>query len=972
MPIAPESRPAHAQPRPEDLTLSCVALDLETTGLDHDQDAIIEIGAVKFDGLQVLDTFQTLVNPYRQIPPFVLRLTGITQKNVDRAPPFAAVAGELQEFIGGLPVVGHNTPFDLGFLSRNGLPLNNLSYDTWDLASVLLPYSTDYSLSRLVKELGSEHPRPHRALSDAQATHDLFMRLLDLIGQLDPATAGFLEHLGSRAQWPTGRLFGSIKTGRPSAASSVGLTGFDPDALAKRLSSGEKAKRLSRDERVLDEKEIEHYLSADGMFSSAFPSFEYRPQQVEMAGAVTRAIVEGEHLIVEAGTGVGKTIAYLLPAIIHAANTGTRMVISTNTINLQEQLLQKDIPALIKILEDRGTIPQGQVRAAPLKGRANYICLRRWNNLSRSDELSHDEARLLGKTLVWLEDTCTGDRTEITLSGRDSVTWGRVAAAQKGGCPGTKGEGPCFLRAARERAEGAQVVVVNHALLLSDLALGGSLLPDYQHLIVDEAHRLEEEATRQLGFEVSETLLVEELETLERTLAQVRVSLRTSSASATSKQQGEKMVSDLEPTWSKGIQTRWKQLWDTAETFLSEHQEGSGEVEQLRVTNSTRGQPAWSNVEIAWENVDIGLSEGIRQLYKLVLFLERGQSGNNDDPQSTDDLISTTAELSSLQDTLEGLQKNLKLMLTAPNEEVRIDWMQRTGSNRSGTTGRSRLVFHSAPLNVKMDLEERLFSKKKSVVLTSATLSTQGNFDYIRERVGLADSGQLLVGSPFDYTKAALLLLPEDMPMLDNQGFQQASDDLLTELGKRLNGHTLVLFTSHSALRTTARNIRAPLEVEGVKVLAQGIDGSPRQILQSFNQDPKSIILGTSSFWEGVDLSGGILQSLVITRLPFHVPTEPIFAARSAEYEDPFHQYALPQAVLRLRQGIGRLVRSKEDRGTIIVLDRRIIARSYGKAFIQSLPPCTMKQVPLSTIPDQAASWVNNRARNAGDQVRGR
>ena len=953
----------------EHLPPTYVALDLETTGLNPDQDAIIEIGVVKFQGQQVLETFQTLVNPYRDLPQFVQRLTGIAQRNLDRAPTFAAVAEELWDFIGPLPVVGHNISFDLSFLSRNGLQLNNESYDTWDLASILLPHSTDYSLPRLAAELGAEHTRPHRALPDAQATHKIFFNLLERASSLDPAIVAYIHHLASQARWPVGRLFGALPSlsdarsshpsGLNSQGGSLGLTGLDMEALTKRLGRADRAVRPSKGMQPVDEAEMATYLAPGGLFSRTFPGFEHRPQQVEMMRAVASAINGGEHLIVEGGTGVGKSLAYLLPAILYSLENGARVVVSTNTINLQEQLLQKDIPTLVRMLEEEGLIPRGEFRAVPLKGRANYLCLRRWNHLARGESLSGDEARLLSKTLVWLQDTSSGDRGEINLSGKDALTWNRIYAGEKGQCPGMRGEGVCFLRAARDRAEAAHMIVVNHALLLSDLALGGGLLPEYQHLIIDEAHHLEEEATRQLGFQVSQNQLNEELDNLGRLLGDVRVLLRGSSPSSIQMQRVEEMVAEMDLSWSKRIRDEWDRLWGIAENFLSNHREEGGEQSQLRITRSTRAQPGWSDVEMAWENVDTSLTDGTRQIERLSRFLDTLPSSGL---ANLDNLM---PELSTWQERVDEVQERLKTLLAAPAEERRIDWMTRVDDGRGdysdGRGSRSYIVFHSAPLNVGPEMDARLFSRKSSVILTSATLSTQSNFDYIRERVGLSESEELLVGSPFNYSKAALLLIPEDMPMPDAWGYQQAMENVLVPLGKALKGHALVLFTSHSALRGMAQAIRGPLEAEGIRVLAQGIDGSPRQILQSFREDPRSVILGTSSFWEGVDLAGGILKAVVLARLPFHVPTEPIFAARSDQYENSFHQYALPQAVLRFRQGIGRLIRGIEDRGTIVVLDKRIIARPYGKAFLDSIPPYTVRWAPLSVIPDYAADWVGSR-----------
>ena len=947
---------------PQDRTY--VALDLETTGLNPDQDSIIEIGAVKFQGHNVLDIFQTLVNPFRELPQFIQRLTGIAQRNVDRAPVFAAVAGDLEAFIGAHPIVGHNISFDLGFLSRHGLQLNNESYDTWDLASVLLPYSIAYSLARLAVQLEAEHTRHHRALSDAQATHQVFLSLLEKAQCLDPAISAYIHHLASRARWPVGLLFGAMPSSEEASHSSqIGLTGMDMESLGNRLGRPDRTVRHSNGVKPVDEDEMAALLGPDGLFSRAFPGFEHRPQQVEMLRAVAGAINNGEHLMVEGGTGVGKSLAYLLPLVLYSLEHGTRVVVSTNTINLQEQLLQKDIPALVGVLEEKGIIPKGEFRAVPLKGRANYLCLRRWNQMAHGESLSGDEARLLSKSLVWLRDTSTGDRNEINLSGKDAVTWSRISADEKGMCPGMRGGGTCFLRTARDRAEGAHMIVVNHALLMSDLALGGGLLPEYQHLIVDEAHHLEEEATRQLGFQVSQNMLGEEMDALRRLLGEVRPLLRSSSISSLQMQQGEEMVTELDTRWSRRMRDSWERLWSVAETFLTQHSEADGDQFQLRITRSARAQPGWSDIEIAWENVELALTDGISRTGRLCRFLETSSLNGSADRDTT------ILDLAAWQEGVEQLQERLKTLLAAPAEDRRIDWMGRVQEGRGDSSNRSyHIVLHSAPLNVGPELVERLFSKKSSVVLTSATLSTsarvepdrKGNFDYIRERVGLEESAELLVGSPFNYNRAALLLIPEDMPLPDAWGYQQAMETVLLGLVKALEGHTLVLYTSHAALRGAARAVRGPLEGEGIHVLAQGIDGSPRQILHSFSENPKSVILGTSSFWEGVDVSGGMLKALVVARLPFHVPSEPIFAARSTQYEEPFSQYALPQAVLRFRQGIGRLIRSSQDRGNIVVLDKRIIARAYGKVFLDSIPPCTVKLGPLSSIPGYAAEWIGN------------
>jgi DNA polymerase-3 subunit epsilon/ATP-dependent DNA helicase DinG len=465
----------------------CVALDLETTGLDSTRDTIMEVGAVKFQGDEVLDTLQTFVNPGRPIPEHIQRLTHISPSQVRRAPFFSSVADRVADFVADCPVIGHNVTFDLNFLASHGVPLDNPAYDTWDLASMLLPRSMQYSLRYLSEFFGIDHSDPHRALSDAKATQGIFLALVRRAAVLDPGLTGYIAGLAHRSNWALTPVFRGLEGGSGGGLSALGLNGLDRENLGARLSRPEK-RRADGNAASVDPSKIGDFLGSKGPFASVFPGFENRPEQEEMLAAVTEAIYGDRHLVVEGGTGVGKSMAYLLPAALFAASKGKRVVISTNTINLQEQLLTKDIPALLEVLEGEGVISPGSVQAALLKGRSNYLCLRRWDQLARGDSPSVDDARLLGKTAVWLQETASGDRSEINLSGRDAFTWSRVSASDRGHCPGQRDGSPCFLRAARERADQADIVVVNHALLMADLVRGGGVIPDYQYLVIDEAH----------------------------------------------------------------------------------------------------------------------------------------------------------------------------------------------------------------------------------------------------------------------------------------------------------------------------------------------------------------------------------------------------------------------------------------------------------------------------------------------------
>lgn len=964
-----------------------VALDLETTGLDPDREKIIQVGAVKFRGDEVLDRFDTFVNPGRAIPDFIQRLTGIRPEQVSRAPFFSSVSQGLETFLGDHPVVGHNVTFDLRFLETHGLPLPNTRYDTWDLASFLLPRTTEYSLGALARQFGLEHQRAHQAIDDADATRQLFVTLLRRAGELHPSLLAYVRTLADRSNWAVANLLagldytapdydldgadsahqaaGAGKSNGPATGpvdegpNLFGLSGLDLSRLAARLGRPER-RRSDESLSHLTVDKITELMSPAGPFAKAFAGFEQRPEQVEMLDAVTRAIYQSRKLVVEGGTGVGKSMAYLLPAALFAAARGVRVVISTNTINLQEQLMRKDIPALIRVLEGAGVVEEGLIKATQLKGRTNYLCLRRWNYLAHSDNPSVDESRLLSKTAVWLQDTEGGDRAEINLSGRDAFTWSKVSAGEKGGCPSLRGgSSACFLRSAREKADQAHIVVVNHALLLSDLARGGGVIPDYQHLVIDEAHNLEEEATRQFGFQLTPEQLADETEMLTRLVRESRQAFNQMEMTSAVRQNGDRLAGEVEEQLPR-LRQNWSDMWAAAQRFFTA--QGSS-TDDFLITARSRSQRSWADLTTAWENVDVGLSNLAQALGRLHTFLNETKFPAS--PEGTAvaatgiDVTSLVSESNNLQGNVENLRDRLSSVI-AREDVQQIHWL-RSDQNKESVS------LNSAPLEVGPTLRKQLFDQKESVVLTSATMSAQGNFDYARRRLALPeDSAELLVGSPFDYRKAALLLIPEDMPQPQTEGYADGIGRALTDLAQHLSGRTMALFTSYSALRNVNGRIRNRLENLGIDVLAQGVDGSPAQISRRFIENPNSVLLGTSSFWEGVDFPSGVLRALVITRLPFQVPTDPVVKARSEQYDNAFNEYSLPQAVLRFRQGMGRLIRNKGDSGAIVVLDKRITGRNYGQAFLHSIPPCTLKPSNLSNLGALASQWIQEADRGTG------
>ena len=923
-----------------------VSVDLETTGLHAHADAIIEVGAVKFRGGQVTERYQTFVNPDRQIPTFIQQLTSISPSQIERAPRFQQIAAQFATFVGDLPIVGHNIAFDLAFLSSHGLHLTNRSYNTWDLASIFLPTLPEYNLSALAKHLELDHNQAHRAVADAETTAMVFHRLLGMAATHPAPKVGYIARAARAANAPVADLLEALvphaaganaATGTPGA---VGLNGLNLDSLAKRLSGDTGDQSGSAVRRELTEQQVEDLLAPHGVFASSFPGFENRPQQAEMLKAVTRAIYQGRKLIVEGGTGIGKSIAYLLPAVLYSATHGHRVVISTNTISLQEQLMDKDIPAVVSILEEAGILEPGAVRAAQLKGRSNYVCLRRWTSLGTSDTLNEDEARVLGKTAVWLDDTDDGDRTDLNLSFGDQRAWLRMCADNQGVCQSFRGGAPCFLRQARQRAEAANILVVNHALLLADLAVGGTVLQNYQHLIVDEAHHLEEEASRQLGFEIAEDVLPQEFDSVYRLFRQL-------TAIASQSPQDENLgrardgLTNATASCNQAVQA-WQQLWDNVTRLYQSNSRGDNDRQSVSLELPVRQSREWGSAVLEWESFAAFLSESVNRLNEVWRFIDQGIFDLHDDSQGN--------ELLSAIDAISALNERLASVFGRYDEE-QIQWIDMVRRN---------ITLHSTPLSVGPILSEMLFQQKETVVLTSATLATDSNFGFLRQRLGFPDDcDELLVDSPFNYQRNTLLLVPDDLPdPRRGADHSRGTAQVILNMAQSLDGHLMALFTSHNALREASFQVRGPLRASGINVLAQGIDGTPRQLVDRLHADPRAVLLGTASFWEGVDMESGVLRGLLLCRLPFPVPTDPIVKARGNLFNNPFNEYQVPSAVLRFRQGFGRLIRNKVDRGAVVILDRRIQTANYGDRFLNALPPCTVERSSVSSVGDQAARWL--------------
>jgi len=641
--------------------------------------------------------------------------------------------------------------------------------------------------------------------------------------------------------------------------------------------------------------DIRKVLAPDGDVSRSLVNFEVRPEQIEMARAVQQSFLKGRHLAVEAGTGVGKSFAYLIPAADLAANGMGRVLISTFTITLQEQLINKDIPFL------NSCLPQ-KFNAVLAKGRSNYLCKQRLNfALRRERSLIDDSDSEFDRVRDWAEHTKDGSLSELPFLPK-SRTWDRVKS-EHGNCRGRKCPHfrDCFYRAARRRLENADIIVANHALLFSDLLLkqeGTSMLPGYKFVIIDEAHNTEHVAEDHFGIDISNRRVKFVLDNLYNPRTHRGLLTHTDAKAAV----------DLVYKIGKESERFFKRIL----------------VWYERTKDETKGR-CYKNF------VDDTLSGHLKELSAELAKLAKEKEDEDE-----------KFEIMRFVEFCKALIHDLENFLSQANEG-QIYWLE-VGSGRTYT-----IRLKSAPLNVGPEIKRCLFDKYESVVLTSATLCTgateeKSGFDFFAGRIGLDDYNAVKLGSPFDYQKHVKVYIEKDLPNPNQSAFVENAAEVIKKYLAKTAGGAFVLFTSYVMLEETADRLFQWLGENNIKLLQQGSSVDRTSLLRQFKTKGSNVLFGTDSFWQGVDVPGQALSSVIIVRLPFAAPDQPLLAGRLEQIRElggnPFNDYQLPAAIIKFKQGFGRLIRSKTDSGIVAVLDSRIVSKSYGKRFLAAIPKC--------------------------------
>nr|WP_051250788.1 ATP-dependent DNA helicase DinG [Paenibacillus harenae] len=940
-------------------------LDLETTGHSPEDD-ILQVGLVIVsEELEVTGTFSSFVRPNIPIPAFITQLTGISESDVADAPELHEVLVNLIPQLDDAVLVAHNVGFDAGFLNqafdRCGYhPFAGRRLDTIELLRILYPTINTYQLGAVSELFGIAHDRHHRADSDAMATALLLIESVSKLRKMPLLTLQRLSALiddGSDLSWFISETLQRMEI--RTVFESNEYEYFNQFALKVSEWPEEESPRAGSNDEPLRDVAFDQYLAEVKMrFEQKYPNYEEREAQAAMFQEVYSALSSNQHLLIEAGTGTGKSLGYLIPALYYGVQNGKKVVVSTHTINLQEQLRQRDLPLLEEVLPF-------EFKASIFKGRGNYLCLRKFEGKVNMKDLVSpiEDAVTAAQMIVWLSETETGDQEELNFGNKGADFWQSVASDTDSclnrSCPWFK---RCFYHRAKHEANIADVCVTNHSMLFTDIQADHRLLPAYTHLVIDEAHHVEEVAGKHLGMQNNYF-----------SLAQVVLRLYKDARSGLLPALRQKLMNEddaHQASWLETIETvipvfqevkeHWDKLFELFYSFTASSGDSPTDNGQSVCRLKKNQLPGgWEDAVEVEANVHTELNRVVRTVEKMMTDIK----DRIDDPAVQAIITDLNGAIRDLSRVKDELRTFIKLEL--PDS---VFWIEASSVYRYRS-----VQLYGVPVDVSSQLQKYFFDVKESIVLTSATLSVQKSFQYAAEQLGLAgyeEQGRLRtvqLPSPFNYREQALVVIPRNFPMLKGSAVDDSYLDMLAkslaDAAKETRGRMLVLFTSYRMLKQVYEPLKEMLSESGIQVLGQGIDsGNRTKLTRRFRQTPESVLLGTSSFWEGVDIPGEALICLAIVRLPFQPPNHPLAEAKAEmlqrQKQNPFMKLSIPQAVIRFKQGFGRLVRTSRDKGIVIIYDTRVIDTYYGKHFLYSLPGPKIETMHTEQMVNRMREWL--------------
>ncbi len=943
-----------------------VILDTETTGLSFRRDALIEIAAVKLQGREAVGSFQTFVDPARPIPEEITQLTGITDDDVEGAPPPERAVRDLAAFVGGLPVVAHNATFDRTFIEQvpGGTEVTDTWIDSLMLSRIALPRLKSHALARMAAAFGIR-PVTHRAMADVEALSGMWRVILCGLSHLPTGFLGALADAHPEVEWPYRPIFRQL-------ALEEGEAPFSLLSVRKELvGSVNRQKRL--DARELGHltapfaEIIEEAFTETGLVGSLYESFEQRSDQLAMALEVREALEESTHRAIEAATGTGKSMAYLVPLALFAKENRITCGIATKTNALTDQLVSSELPALDESLRahaEEWGLPAGGLSYASLKGYDHYPCLRRveralsWDlpepNATRDRAPATVQADLLNAIAVTMACACQSAEGDLDSLG---IRWKFVP---RGMLTTTPDEclhrrcpyypSYCLLHGARQRAQSADILVTNHSLLLRDVEAEGKILPPVRHWVVDEAQGFEGEAREQWALEASAFGVRQTLERLG--------GLRTGAIHALMVQagaiDGARLVQGLltrASSEASRIATLTADLFDDVlDVVRSKVRKSSYDSVELRVDDALRELPAFGALADT-------ANELAQALDTLLVHLKDAQ-------RAVDEALDVpTGDIEGPRRELARLREVLKLVFEQPDGD-RFAFVSASlaGSRR----GYEKIAV--ATFDIGAELAERWYPEMETVIYCSGTLALGDDFSRFCHGAGLdrldSDSARTLaLRSSYDFDSAMQVVVAKGLPEPGAPDYIRRLVDFLFDLHVAMDGSVLTLFTNRKDMEKVYRQLRPRLEREQIPLLVQDRGVNVRRLRERFVEDERTSLLALRSFWEGIDAAGDTLRCVVVPKLPFASPADPLTQEREARDEHAWSHYSLPDAVLLLKQAAGRLIRSSTDVGVLVLADERIRTRRYGRAVVSAMPSESVAEVSVEAMPRFIHSWRIGRGR---------
>lgn len=979
-----------------------VAIDLETTGLYSEQDVIIEIGAVKFAGSEVLETFDSLVSINMPLPYRIQRLTGIRPEQLRSAPALSSLHAQLRAFLGDVPLVGHNIAFDVAFLQKVGLARRNPLIDTWELASLLLPDQPSYTLGALCEALDIPSEVHHRALADAQLTRELFLRMLQRIETLDSSLIRTLRELPAAPEW-TPRYFlrgGNARRESPSNAFGHALTTTLGDQFARQLGVNPDVFALA----VAQDSQDGH----DGHASDDTPTSDAPLSEPDALAAGVESLAqemlttldEDGVLLAEASSAdLDATLESLVRWL--AAHENERLMIAVASGEQVTRLARTTLPRMLRRVGV--TLP-----VAEMVEREAYICLHRWFGQARIPAgvtFSREVTRGLARLAVWLQTTRTGARMDVALTGPEYAAWERVrGGAEHADAMATctyDRDGYCFFNRARQTARQASIVVTTHEALAAHLAGSGDTLPECGRVLVLDAHVFEENIrkarelvldTRAVRGTLDELAQVVDGKPTNGLLRQAAGRIERASL-----RQWTEQVDQARRASDRLFATLRRLLREVHNTQGAASDQGHLEPQEqrvLRLDAHTRQHDAWDDVAEAWRAADARLAAVAKLARETAKALSNGTGKRSLDSLASE-LSAVAWRVSRMRDVgARLLEENGRepmvvwLRLPYPQNNERADsggrgnrWNSRRAPRKSAGASGQQAAAESAttvaasqiaaPVEDAEPLPELhgelmdigsllspLTGPGRTLMLAGPAITVAGDFEPLRTALGLPESARQR-SITNDRSIQTLLCLPVDVPEPNAHQYQQRLNAALIGLASALEGRLVAIFSSHAALRSAWMGIRRELEQHNILVLAQGQDGSARQLWRTFQTESRVVLLGAGSFWDGAERAVNPPACVVVTRLPFPALSDPPVAARAERWPDPQSGFVVPQGALRLRQALNGLAWSHTQRNVVVLFDRRIQTRGYGPAILGTLPRCEQYEDSLARITERITEWVD-------------